>query len=250
MMRLLDSLPNILRIPLRYQKFTKKAKKDTHLNARHMFEGTKSGTFYRACMSRERFTFLVNCLRFDDKNMRAERRKTDTFTPIHLKKWCCYFPQCIMHEGADISENGKLKIILSYNETKSGVDTFDQLWRNMACSRKTRRWPMCIFLWNATINLFVIYVYNSHKGNNKSVSLFQYMIDLGKSLAEPWMHQRLNVPNLRRNFRQDIQAFLNIKPFSGLDSPMGKRTLCSFCPSRLRRMTTNFCVQCERAICG
>nr|CAI5842468.1 unnamed protein product [Callosobruchus analis] len=56
------------------------AKKDNHLNARLMFKGTISRTFYPPCMGRERFTFLVNCLRFDDKNTRAERRKTDTFT--------------------------------------------------------------------------------------------------------------------------------------------------------------------------
>ncbi|XP_066253834.1 piggyBac transposable element-derived protein 4-like [Euwallacea similis] len=59
------------------------AKKDNHLNTKHMFEGTVSGSFYRACMSRERFAFLVNCLRFDDKITKEERKKSDSFTYIH-----------------------------------------------------------------------------------------------------------------------------------------------------------------------
>lgn len=390
------------------------AKKDNHLNARHMFEGTTSGSFYRACMSRERFTFLVNCLRFDDKTSREERRKTDSFAPIcdiwnmlidvcrssyipssyltideqllgfrgrcpfrmyipnkpskygikiimlcdtsskymidaspylgkstdtgglplanfyvkeltksvhgsnrnitmdnwftsvsladellelpykltiigtlrknkkeippellknrqrgtsmfcfdRKKTLVSYAPKpnkivlllSTLHEGASISENGKPDIIINYNETKSGVDTFDQLCSNMTCSRKTRRWPMCVFYGMiniATINSFVVYCHNSHKANTKPASRFQFMLNLGKSLAEPWMRQRLNIPNLRRNIRQDINEILNIQPVPEPDNPMAKkRTVCSFCPSRLRRMTTNFCVQCKRAICG
>ncbi|KAJ8943556.1 hypothetical protein NQ314_009710 [Rhamnusium bicolor] len=48
-----------------------------------------------------------------------------------------------MHEGAKIAkETGKPAIVQNYNETKAGVDTFDQMCSNMSCNRKTRRWPL------------------------------------------------------------------------------------------------------------
>jgi len=37
-------------------------------------------------MSLERFNFLINCLRFDDKGTRKERKKTSLFAPID-DKW-------------------------------------------------------------------------------------------------------------------------------------------------------------------
>ena len=33
-------------------------------------------------LSRDRFNFLLNCLRFDEKSTRLERKKTDSFAPI------------------------------------------------------------------------------------------------------------------------------------------------------------------------
>ncbi|XP_060879204.1 piggyBac transposable element-derived protein 4-like [Metopolophium dirhodum] len=40
----------------------------------------------------------------------------------------------------------KPEIVLNYNATKGGVDSFDQMTNNMNCSRKTKRWPLCFFL--------------------------------------------------------------------------------------------------------
>lgn len=158
------------------------------------------------------------------------------------------------HEGAAISENGKPDIIIHYNKTKSGVDTFDQLCSNMGCNRKTRRWPLCVFFGMiniATINSYVIYCYNKYRTNDKPLSRYQFMIELSKSLAEPWMRQRLTIPNLRRTIRQDICRVLNIQQAEENHQPLErKRTICFYCPSRLRRMTTNYCGQCQHAICG
>lgn len=52
-----------------------------------------------------------------------------------------------MHEkGDEANENKNLPdIIQFYNETKGGVDTMDQLCHTYSCSRKTRRWPLCLF---------------------------------------------------------------------------------------------------------
>jgi len=58
------------------------ALKNNHLNAQSLFDETLCGTTYKAVMSRERFKFLINCLRFDDKGTRADRKETDPFAPI------------------------------------------------------------------------------------------------------------------------------------------------------------------------
>lgn len=114
------------------------------------------------------------------------------------------------HECSTISENGRPDMVIHYNKTKSRVDTFDQLCSNMGCNRKTRRWPLCVFFGMvniATINSYVIYCYNKYRTNDKSLSRYHYMIELSKSLAEPW----LTIPNLRRTIRQNICRVLNIQ---------------------------------------
>ena len=50
-----------------------------------------------------------------------------------------------MHGQADIHEKGKPEIIMYYNKTKGGVDSFDQTCSNNSCSRMTKRWPMATF---------------------------------------------------------------------------------------------------------
>nr|CAI5831944.1 unnamed protein product [Callosobruchus analis] len=58
------------------------AQKENHLSARDMFDYKMSGSIYRATMSCERFNFLIESLRFDDKTTRTERRQLDRFAPI------------------------------------------------------------------------------------------------------------------------------------------------------------------------
>ncbi|XP_056639755.1 piggyBac transposable element-derived protein 4-like [Diorhabda sublineata] len=92
-----------------------------------------------------------------------------------------------MHQVGEISEEtGKPAIVQNYNETKVGVDTFDQLCTNMSCSRKTKRWPLCVVLYvminMANNNSFVIYSNNTLKRGEKSLS--RYAIDLSRRLAD------------------------------------------------------------------
>lgn len=56
----------------------------------------------------------------------------------------------------DISANGKPVIVETYNSTKAGVDTLDQLVRFYTVRRRTRRWPLTIFF-----NILDIACYNS-----------------------------------------------------------------------------------------
>lgn len=70
--------------------------KSNHLPTRMLFNTQRSGTIFKACMSAERFNFIVKCLRFDDKSTRDARRSKDKFAPIrelwqnlihNFKKW-------------------------------------------------------------------------------------------------------------------------------------------------------------------
>ena len=44
-----------------------------------------------------------------------------------------------------LTQTKKPEIVHFYNSTKVGVDTVDQLCGNYSVSRRTRRWPLCIF---------------------------------------------------------------------------------------------------------
>ena len=51
-----------------------------------------------------------------------------------------------MHRDAAVdAETKKPEIIHFYNSTKGGIDTVDQLYGNYSVSKRTRRWPLCIF---------------------------------------------------------------------------------------------------------
>ncbi|XP_046960296.1 piggyBac transposable element-derived protein 4-like [Vanessa cardui] len=62
--------------------FISAAVKSNHLPTRMLFNTQRSGTIFKACMSAERFNFLIKCLRFDDKQTRDERKFVDKFTHI------------------------------------------------------------------------------------------------------------------------------------------------------------------------
>lgn len=49
--------------------------KSNHLSTIELFDDKISGAVFKAVMSRERFKFLLDCLRFDNKNTREERKK-------------------------------------------------------------------------------------------------------------------------------------------------------------------------------
>lgn len=64
--------------------------KDNHLLSRELFDVTFCGNRYRSTMSCERFDFLINCPRFDDKSTRQERRLADVFRDI----WDLFITKC------------------------------------------------------------------------------------------------------------------------------------------------------------
>jgi hypothetical protein len=69
------------------------ALKDNHLTSDELFSTEFCGTRYVSCMSRERFDFLVRCIRFDDRELRIQTIESDPLTPIR-KIWDILMVQC------------------------------------------------------------------------------------------------------------------------------------------------------------
>ena len=88
-------------------------------------------------------------------------------------------------------ETGKPEIIMTYNSTKGGTDTFDQLCHSYSTARKTNRWPMRFWfgmLDQSAINAKVLYSLNL--ANTKS-SRRSFLKELAYSLIEPMLKKRL-----------------------------------------------------------
>lgn len=161
-----------------------------------------------------------------------------------------------MHAGnSNIGKNtGKPEIIECYNMTKGAVDTFDQMCGHMNTSRKTKRWPLCIFygmLNIAGINAYVLYCYNNIKIGKKPITRREFLMELHKSLIEPWLRQRIQIKTLQSSIRKNIENLLpkTIQDKQTTPEP-AKRSMCYICPTKKRRMTTHFCNRCKQPYCS
>lgn len=161
-------------------------------------------------------------------------------------------------EGTVHPTTGKPNMIHFYNETKGGVDTFDQMCSSMSCSRKTNRWPMAMFygiLNMAFINSYIIYCDNVISKKEKPLGRRDFMKKLSNSLMIPWMETRQQMLTLPTNIKEKISSILpkrRAEPPTqdeGIPEPK-KRKYCAYCPSKLRRMTKTICDRCKNPICG
>ncbi|KAJ8882571.1 hypothetical protein PR048_014382 [Dryococelus australis] len=97
------------------------------------------------------------------------------------------------------------EIISFHNVTKSGVDAIDMKCFNYYTNRKTRRWLLAIFYYILAIcgsNAYVLY--NMYIKAEK-LATYEFVKNLGISLATPFMKKRLTIPNLPDKLRELIQ---------------------------------------------
>ncbi|XP_022207389.2 uncharacterized protein LOC111064037 [Nilaparvata lugens] len=159
------------------------------------------------------------------------------------------------HENGTVSETtGKPDIVEFYNPTKGAVDTFDEMSSNMSCSRKTQRWPLCIFygMVNSTlVNAYVIYVHNTVKEKKKPINRREFAKQVCEELTKPHLQNRIEVPTLRKNLKTNIGEILGTE--AGQSDPelhgQAERKICAFCPSKIRRMTRFSCFKCKKFHC-
>lgn len=80
------------------------------------------------------------------------------------------------------------------------------------------------------------------------------MLGLHKQLTEEWQCQRLNIPNISKELRRTIQEVIGEKQGTIIDTShntqSGPRKYCTFCNYKKKRLTTTYCIECERPVCG
>lgn len=158
-----------------------------------------------------------------------------------------------MHDKGGTSASGKPFIVEHYNQTKGGVDAFDQMCSVVSCSRKTKRWPMCIFfglLNMAGINSWVTYNLYLRNKNGTKISRSSFLAEVHKDLVTPHLERRLMLPTLQRSLKSMISEILKKEPLPDHPPINNTRTTCKICPTKKRRMTTNHCIHCRQAYCN
>ena len=168
------------------------------------------------------------------------------------------------HFDSSLKDTGRPIMVDDYNRTKGGVDTFDQMCSTYSTSRKTKRWPMCVFYGMiniATINAYIIYCENyqrenSENNDNKVMDRKQFMDELATSLVKPWAAKRISQPRLRRDLKTTIVGVFDI-PTIPIDHDMlavanqrGTKTRCQVCTYQMDRKTKIKCVVCHKPVCG
>lgn len=218
------------------------------------------------------------------KNCRSRNVNTSMFCydgPLTLLSYkpkpskMVYLLSSCDEEGSVNPETKKPRMVEFYNSTKGGVDTFDQMCSVMSCSRKTNRWPLCVFYGMiniSCINSYVIYCHNASAMRQKQMIRRDFMKKLHTQLVEPWLKIRLEIRTMPTQVKNKIKEILgaksdegqgegqvdgqgegpssssNLQPVEALN--VRKRKVCGFCSYKKRRMTKSYCSKCNTAICG
>lgn len=163
-----------------------------------------------------------------------------------------------MHDEPTLNSLSKKPVIIeSYNATKGAVDTFDQMCCHASCSRKTRRWPLCMFygmINMAVLNSYILYVSNCDQKQIKPMSRRDFMKDLSKDLCCDWLSMRLQErPSMQKRVREAITDSIHSSEEQQENSEpqikKGKRSMCNYCPSSKKRMSVYYCAKCNRTYC-
>jgi len=156
-----------------------------------------------------------------------------------------------MHHDASVdTETKKPEIVHFYNSTKGGVDTVDQLCGNYSVSRRTRRWPLCIFfqLLNiAGVNGLILH--NMTRSEDKAQKRRQFLKNLAMGLIKPHMENRALIKNLPVHIRCFLAKYKSQQEEDTAEPPAKLRKRCRLCGRMKNRVTTMRCVFCNDFVC-
>lgn len=116
-----------------------------------------------------------------------------------------------MHHDSSIENTGKPEIIEFYNSTKGGVDSLDQKCTIYCTRRRTRRWPMAIFLRILDIsgvNAYIVYKTNEDFNDTARINIMKKLVH---SLVVPEMERRLQNKRIHKEIKSKIRRVLNIR---------------------------------------
>lgn len=139
----------------------------------------------------------------------------------------------------------KSNIILHYNNTKSGTDTFDQLCHAYTVTARTNKWPMRVFFGmvdQAMVNARILWKVKLNGGNKVILHL-----------VAPHLKLRMEAERLRKELRVNMCNILEIKEE---DQPRvvekimyEHRKRCELCERKKDKKTAYGCGACHRPAC-
>ena len=172
-----------------------------------------------------------------------------------------------MHNEPKIDTSTKKKphIVLSYNETKSGVDIMDQMCLSYTSKRQTKRWPL-VFFFNildvSTIAAREIYkVKNPNEPLSKDDNRANFIREVAFGLMRFNTLRRFEqLPRASRSLRETIRLCLGDMGLTVDDGPAQitpairdqgaqKRGRCGICSWKENKKGTSRCLKCHMFLC-
>ena len=150
-------------------------------------------------------------------------------------------------------ETRKPEIVMSYNATKGGVDSMDQMCHAVTTKRKINRWPMLLF-YNvqdltsiAALVLWRKFTPSDKLSDEDRRALFN--ITVAKELVRPQLERRQIMKNLSRHLKFTINTALHQHPTQAqvgeVSTPDNrKRGQWHVCPIHRDLKTTMRCSMC------
>lgn len=156
------------------------------------------------------------------------------------------------HERPEINDKGKPEIIQFYNKTKGGVDVLDQMCAHYSTSRKTRRWPVCMFF--GIINIAIVNAFILYKLSGKAISREDrirrlFMHHLAHDMAKAWAMQRLQNPSLSKSLVATITSCFKVVEIIHQRPPAPGKKRCRLCPWKTASKCKTVCAGCNNNTC-
>ncbi|GFS15761.1 PiggyBac transposable element-derived protein 4 [Elysia marginata] len=155
------------------------------------------------------------------------------------------------HDDSFDIECRKPEMVMSYNATKGGVDTMDQMCHALTTKRKTNRWPMLLFynlLDLASIASLVVWrKLNPNDKVSGEDDRVLFNLATAKELVLPRLERRQAQTNLSRNLRYTNTALKDVRAQTQPAEEASVST--AFAPGK--RTTRQQCaVLCAKALCA
>lgn len=169
-----------------------------------------------------------------------------------------------MHSTGEIddAEHKKPKIILDYNNTKGGVDTFDQMIHEYSSKRKTNRWPFTYFynlMDTSALAGYHIWI-SAHKTWKPQLADRRcfFLKTLSENLVAPLIARRkthlVGIPT------ETVSAMGLFSPSFAATNPSGvgkvksdstgRKRRCNLCPYSIGRKQKQQCDRCGVNVCN
>lgn len=162
------------------------------------------------------------------------------------------------------TETQKPKIILDYNNTKGGVDTFDQMVHEYSSKRKTNRWPFAYFtnlLDASALAAYIVWISIHETWNVRAADRrCCFLKQLCENLVKPLIARRKeNFVGICTETQSAMELFLptindernSVNPIAPSSAALpGQRRRCRLCPYSLGRKQKQTCDRCKSNICN